>query len=111
MNCEPDADQLGSQFFQDGAQGTEASYPVVAYTVNNNDSVRTDAARLQSATIGAFSEAQFGLQKSAYVTQVRLAGPVPDFGVNAKLDSAVLVIKPQYAIDSITTRKGDFNVF
>ena len=103
VNCEPDADQLGSQFFQDGAQGTEKTYPVVAYNVNNNDSIRTDAARLQSATLGAFSESQFGLQKSAYVTQVRMGNSVPDFGVNAKLDSAVLVLKPQYAIDSVTT--------
>ena len=103
VNCEPDADQLGSQFFQDGAQGTEKSYPVVAYTVNNNDTIRTDAARLQSATLGAFSEPQFGLQKSAYVTQVRMGNSVPDFGLNPKLDSAVLVLKPQYAIDSVTT--------
>ena len=110
VNCEPDADQLGSQFFQDGAQGTEASYPVIAYNkyngtpgILNTDSIRTDNARLQSATLGAFTEPQFGLQKSAYVTQVRLAGAAPDFGVNAKLDSAVLVLKPQYAIDSVTT--------
>ena len=111
VNCEPDADQLGSQFFQDGAEGVEASYPVIAYNVNNNDSIRTDAARLQSATLGAFSEAQFGLQKSAYVTQVRLAGAAPDFGVNAKLDSAVLVLKPQYAIDSVTTVTNEDYIF
>ena len=103
VNCEPDADQLGSQFFQDGAQGIEASYPIVAYNINNNDSIRTDAARLQNATLGAFAEPQFGLQKSSYVTQVRLSGAAPNFGTNAKLDSAVLVIKPQYAIDSVTT--------
>jgi hypothetical protein len=111
VNCEPDADQLGSQFFQDGAQGTETSYPIIAYNVNNNDSIRTDRARLQSATLGAFSEAQFGLQKSAYVTQVRLGDDVPDFGVNAKLDSAVLVLKPQYAIDSVTTVTDENYVF
>ena len=103
VNCEPDADQLGSQFFQDGAKGTEASYPIIAYNNNNNDSIRTDAARLQNATLGAFTEPQFGLQKSAYVTQVRLSGIAPDFGTNAKLDSAVLVIKPQFAADSVTT--------
>ena len=77
VNCEPDADQLGSQFFQDGAKGTEASYPIIAYNNNNNDSIRTDAARLQNATLGAFTEPQFGLQKSAYVTQVRLSGIQP----------------------------------
>ena len=103
VNCEPDADQLGSQFFENGAQGTEASYPIIAYNISNNDSIRTDAARLQSATLGVFTESQFGMQKSDYVTQIRLPGGNPDFGVNAKLDSAVLVIKPQYAMDSITT--------
>lgn len=103
INCEPDADQLGSQFFQDGAQGTEASYPVIAYNINNGDTIRTDGSRLISATLGAFTEPQFGMQKSAYVSQVRLSGGNPDFGLNAKLDSAVLVIKPQYAADSVTT--------
>lgn len=112
INCEPDADQLGSQFFQDGAQGTETSYPIIAYTVNNNDSIRTDGARLQSATLGVFSESQFGMQKSDYITQVRLStAGNPDFGTNAKLDSAVLVIKPQYAADSITTTTNEDYIF
>lgn len=111
VNCEPDADQLGSQFFQDGAQGIETPYPVIAYNINNNDSIRADAARLQSATLGAFSEPQFGLQKSAYVTQLRLGTSAPDFGVNAKLDSAVLVLKPQYAVDSVTTVTNEEYVY
>ena len=111
VNCEPDADQLGSQFFQDGAQGVETRYPVIAYNVNNDDSIRTDAARLQSATLGAFSEPQFGLQKSAYISQVRLGASNPDFGSNAKLDSAVLVLKPQYAVDSVTTVTNEEYVF
>lgn len=102
-SCEPDADQLGSQFFQNGAQGTETLYPVIAYNVKNNDTIRTDAARLQSATLGAFTEAQFGLQKSAYVSQARLSSYAPDFGTNPVLDSAVLVLKPLYPTDSVTT--------
>ncbi|MCZ2085227.1 MAG: DUF4270 domain-containing protein [Flavobacteriales bacterium] len=111
VNCEPDADQLGSQFFQDGAQGTEKTYPIVAYNVNNGDSIRTDAARLQSATLGVFTESQFGMQKVSYVTQVRLPAANPDFGTNPKLDSAVLVIKPQYAIDSVTSVTKDDYIF
>ncbi|MBU8882904.1 DUF4270 domain-containing protein [Kaistella sp. DKR-2] len=102
-NCEPDADQLGSQFFQDGAKGTDTAYTVIAYNVNNGEAVRSDAARLQSATLGAFNEPQFGLQKSAYVSQVRLSSYSPDFGTNPVLDSAVLVIKPIYPTDSATT--------
>ena len=111
FNCEPDADRLGSQFFQDGAQGVETSYPLIAYNFSNGDSVRTDASRLQGATLGAFNDPQFGLQKSSYVTQIRLLGGNPDFGTNAVLDSAVLVIKPQYAQDSVTTVTNEDYVF
>lgn len=102
-NCEPDADQLGSQFFQDGAEGTQTPYDIIAFNVNNGDTIRTDASRLQSATLGAFRESQFGLQKSAYVSQVRLSSYNPDFGANAVIDSAVMVINPSYATDSIKT--------
>lgn len=47
------------------------------------------------------------MQKSAYVTQVRLSSYTPDFGTNPVLDSAVMLIKPSYSADSITfiTRK------
>jgi hypothetical protein len=110
-NCESDADQLGSQFFQNGAQGTETSYPLIAFTVNNGDSIRTDAARIQTATLGAFSELQFGLQKSSYITQVRLSQYAPDFGTNPVLDSAVLVIKPLYASDSVTTTTDEDYIY
>lgn len=79
-SCESDADQLGSQFFQDGAQGNQTPYDVIAYNVNNGDSIRVDNSRLQTATLGAFSESQFGMQKSAYVSQVRMSSYEPDFG-------------------------------
>lgn len=110
-SCEPDADMLGSQFFQNGAQGTESSYSVIAYNVNNNDSIRTDNDRLQSATLGAFNESQFGLQKSSYVSQVRLSSYSPEFGTNPVLDSAVLVIKPVYPTDSATTTTAEDYIY
>ncbi len=110
-SCEPDADQLGSQYFQNGAVGTETAYPIIAYNVNNNDSIRTDAVRLQSATIGAFNESKFGMQKSDYITQVRLSSFNPDFGTNAVLDSAVLILKPNYQLDSVTTDTKEDYVF
>lgn len=105
LSCESDADQLGSQFFQNGAQGNETTFPVIAYNANNNDSIRirTDNLQTDSATLGAFAEPQFGMQKSAYVTQVRLSSYAPDFGTNPVLDSAVMLIKPSYSADSITT--------
>ncbi|MGZ5273718.1 MAG: DUF4270 family protein, partial [Kaistella sp.] len=110
-NCEPEADMLGSQFFQNGAQGTESFYDVIAYNVNNNDTIRTDNQRLQSATLGAFNEPQFGLQKSSYVSQVRLSNYSPEFGTNPVLDSAVLVIKPVYAADSVTTTTAEDYIY
>ena len=110
-SCEPDPDQLGSQFFENGAEAAQKSYPLIAYTVNNNDTIRTDGSRLQSATLGAFYEPQFGLQKSSFVTQIRLSSTNPDFGTNAVLDSAVLVLKPTYAADSVTTTTLEDYVF
>ena len=110
-HCEPDSDQLGSQFFQNGAQGTEETFPLIAYNVINGDTIRTDRDRLQSATLGAFNEPQFGLQKSAYVTQVRLSSNAPNFGTNPILDSAVMIIKPAYQIDSATVTTDENYIY
>ncbi len=103
-NCESDADNLGSQFFEgDAAQGTKQSFDVIAYNINNNDSIRSDAAKLTYALLGAFNESQFGMQKASYVSQVRLSSYDPDFGTNPVVDSVVLVMKPTVATDSVTT--------
>lgn len=97
VGCNSDADDLGLQFFENNeAQGEQAAYDLVAYNVNNNDVVRSDSYSLKKATLGVFSENQFGMQKSAYVTQVRLSKYAPDFGTNPVVDSVVLEIKPQY---------------
>lgn len=109
-NCEPDADTLGEQLFLDGAaQGTEKSFDVVAFNINNNDSIRSDASKLTYGVLGAFDEGQFGMQKASYLTQLRLSTYDPDFGTNAQVDSVVLVIKPRYATDSVTTNTVDDN--
>jgi len=104
LNCEPEADALGSQFFT-GAEAVDDAYSIIAYNYNNNNAIRSDAAKLDSVVLGAFTEAQFGMQKANYFTQVRLSNYAPDFGTNPVLDSAVMVIKPAYqtASDSITT--------
>ncbi|RQO41587.1 DUF4270 domain-containing protein [Chryseobacterium sp. KBW03] len=106
-NCEPDPDSLGEQLFNnDAAQGNEISYDVVAYNYNNNDSIRSDAARLINGlnesggaltvgVLGAFTEGNFGMQKASYITQLRM--PVDNFdfnGANPKVDSVVLVVRP-----------------
>lgn len=117
-NCEPDADSLGEQLFLDGAaEGNVTSYDLIAYNVNNNDSIRSDAGRLVSqvsttgsslslAVLGAFSEPQFGMQKASFLTQLRMSTDNFDFGKTPKVDSVVLVMKPYIssAADSIVTR-------
>jgi len=111
-NCEPDPDSLGEQLFLDGAaQGKEVSYPVIAYNINNNDSIRSDASKLGYATLGAVKDAQFGKQKASYYTQLRLPAYSPDFGTNAAVDSIVLVIKPIPITDSITTTTDENYVY
>ena len=108
LNCEPNADNLGEQLFTDNMiQGESTAYDVTAYNLNNNDSVRTDAIRLQNATLGAFNEGAFGMQKSTFVSQVRMDTYNPDFGTNATVDSVVMVLKPLYASDSLTTTTKD----
>ncbi|WP_426477300.1 DUF4270 family protein [Chryseobacterium sp. CBSDS_008] len=134
-NCEPDPDSLGEQLFNgDAAQGNEISYPVIAYNYNNNDSIRSDAARLISGlsesgaastvgVLGAFTENQFGMQRASYVTQLRMPVDNYDFnGANPKVDSVVLVVRPPantttntyfFESDSLKTNtfdKSDFPV-
>lgn len=103
-SCEPDPDGLGSQFFT-GAQANNLQYPLIAYNVGNNDSIRTDALKIDSAAVGAFAESQFGMQKADYVTQLRPSLFAPDFGTNPVLDSAVISIKPAFytVADSVVT--------
>lgn len=111
-NCEPEPDSLGEQLFLDGAaNGNEVAYDVIAYNISNNDSIRSDASKLGLATLGAFSESQFGMQKAAYYTQLRLPAYDPDFGASAEVDSVVLVIKPTYASDSITTTTDENYIY
>jgi hypothetical protein len=111
-NCEPETDTLGEQLFLDGAaQGDEASYDVIAYNINNNDSIRSDAGKLGVGVLGAFSEGKFGMQKASYITQLRLSTYDPDFGTNATVDSVVLVMKPTYATDSLTTTTDENYVY
>ena len=104
VGCNSDADDLGLQFFENNeAQGEQAAYDLVAYNVSNNDVVRSDSYSLKKATLGAFTEGQFGMQKSAYVTQVRMSSYAPNFGVNPVVDSVVLEIKPEYDATAKTT--------
>ena len=99
VSCNSDADDLGKNLFDgNSVTGNQVSYDLVAYNINNGDVVRADSYALQRATLGAFTEGQFGMQKSAYVTQVRLSKYAPDFGTNPVVDSVVLEIKPQYDV-------------
>jgi len=99
VSCNSDSDDLGKNLFDgNSVTGNQVSYDLVAYNINNGDVVRADSYALQRATLGAFTEGQFGTQNSAYVTQVRLSKYAPDFGTNPVVDSVVLEIKPQYDV-------------
>ena len=109
VSCNSDSDDLGKNFFDgNSVAGNQVSYDLVAYNINNGDAVRADSYALQRATLGAFTEGQFGTQKSAYVTQVRLSQYAPNFGTNPVVDSVVLEIKPQY--DATTKTVATTNV-
>jgi hypothetical protein len=111
-NCEPDPDSLGEQLFLDGAaQGNEKSFDVTAYNIDNHDTIRTDASKLGIGVLGVFNEGQFGRQRASYLTQLRLSTYDPDFGTNAAVDSVVLVIKPSYASDTVTTTTDENYVY
>ncbi|MBL3548412.1 MULTISPECIES: DUF4270 family protein [Chryseobacterium] len=114
-NCEPDVDSLGEQLFiKDQVDGNETLYDLIAYNIDNHDSIRSDASKLISeqnaaggfttvGVLGAFTENQFGGQKASYITQLRMPTDNFDFtGPNAKVDSVVLVMKtPYYITDSV----------
>lgn len=98
-NCEPDPDSLGEQLFnKDAATGNDTSYRVVAYNINNNDSIKSDGTRLFAtggtsvAVLGAFKDDQFGMQKASYITQLRMPDSF-DFGDKPVVDSVVLVVR------------------
>ncbi|MPS64944.1 MAG: DUF4270 domain-containing protein [Chryseobacterium sp.] len=118
-NCEPETDALGEQLFlNDAAQGEEISRDVIAYNIDNNDSIRSDASAMyevynstRKAVLGAFTESQFGMQRASYFTQVRLPSYSPDFGANPVVDSVVLVVKPTYATDSLTTTTNEDYIY
>ena len=109
-SCEADADNLGSQFLDgNAANGQELSYDVIAYNIDNKDSIRSDSKNLTNAILGAFDEPVFGMHKAAYVTQLRPSAYGTDFGTNPKVDSVVLQILPSYVTDSVTTTTTTIN--
>ncbi|WP_262151628.1 DUF4270 domain-containing protein [Chryseobacterium foetidum] len=113
-NCEPEIDSLGEQLFlNDGTNGNEVSYDLIAYNIDNNNAVRADYNTLGSAVIGAFNEPQFGRQEASYFTQIRMSAYDPDFGTNAVVDSVVMVLKPviQQSSDSLVTTTNESYVY
>lgn len=111
-SCEPESDKLGEQFFVDGeAQANTKGFDLIAYNINNNDSVRSDATRLDSATIGVFNDPVFGKQNASFATQVKLSNYDPDFGTNPIVDSVVMVVKPYYNASNVTTITNESYVY
>lgn len=114
-SCDSDPDDLGAQFFQGNtAEGVKTAYDLVAYNISNSDTIKADgrissSLRKDTIILGAFQDSQFGLQKASFVSQIRLSSYNPVFGKNAKIDSVVMVLKPQYytASDSVKTATKD----
>ncbi|MBB6372374.1 DUF4270 family protein [Chryseobacterium shigense] len=114
-NCEPEADSLGEQLFVDGAaEGNVIYKDLIAYNIDNHDTIRSDAGRLVELintsgisssrfVLGAFSEGQLGMQKASYLTQLRMSTDNFDFGTTPKVDSVVFVLRPDAVADSVTT--------
>ena len=112
IGCNSETDDLGVQLFnKDAVSGEVNSYDLVVYNVNNGDEVRADSYALSMATLGAFTEPQFGMQKASYVTQVRLSSYSPNLGDNPVVDSVVVELKPEYytSVDSIITSRGNLS--
>lgn len=97
LSCDSDSDNFGVHLVDDGVEGVVNTYDLKVYNVDNKDATRADSYVLQKAMLGAFSEDKFGMQKSAYITQIRLYSYAPKFGTNPVVDSVVLEIKPEYA--------------
>ncbi|SHK39023.1 DUF4270 domain-containing protein [Epilithonimonas mollis] len=111
-SCEGELDNLGSQLVNE-SEAYDKVYALLGYNINNNDTIRADASKLDSVRIGAFKEPVFGGQKASYITQVRLNAYNPDFGKNPVLDSVVLTLKPKYqtAADSATTTTNEDYIY
>ena len=110
IGCNSETDDLGVQLFnKEAVSGEVNSYDLVVYNVNNGDEGRADSYALSMATLGAFTEPQFGMQKASYVTQVRLSSYSPNLGDNPVVDSVVVELKPEYytSADSIVTSRGN----
>jgi len=103
LSCEPDADELGKQFFKNNTGTiTEQSFDIVAYNVDNKDSIRSDSRNIGNvALLGAFKEDVFGMRKASYVTQFTPNNFNLSFGKNPVVDSVVLQITPRYKQDSV----------
>lgn len=107
ISCNPETDALGAQLHAP-AQVASQSYDLVAYNINNSDTVRADQRELAAVQLGAYSETLFGQQKAEYASQLRPATFAPDMGVNPVVDSAVLVLSPNYDVASAVSTVSDF---
>lgn len=110
ISCESDPDHLGEQLFSDSAlEGIRKNYDIVAYNKDNGNYIEADAMTLNTVRIGAFKENVFGMQKTAFLSQISLSSYAPTFGTNAEVDSVVLYMTPIYNSNSLAKTSSDFN--
>ncbi len=110
VSCEPEPDGLGENLFTgDAAVEVGTSYPIIAYNINNNDVLRTDIIKNDSAAIGVNQNPVFGTQKVSYVSQVRLPEYPPNFGTSSTVDSVVMAFRfPYDGNKKVETIKDDY---
>lgn len=95
FSCEDEVSDVGSGMLDTGASANAFYVDLVAYNTNN-DSIRSDEAVLQSATVGVYEGPVFGRTKARFISQARLSRLEPDFGTNATMDSVILNIPVYY---------------
>lgn len=95
FSCEDEISDVGSGILDSGASANAFYVDLIAYNTNN-DSIRSDEAVLQAATVGVYEGAVFGRTKARFISQARLSRLNPDFGTNPTMDSVILNIPVYY---------------
>ncbi len=108
ISCEKDDLETGYDLLADPASANKFWVDLVAFNIDNNDSIRADENVLSEGVFGAYYEPIFGTTKADYVTQIRLSANNPTFSDSLKTaDSATfyLALASSSLGDTISTHK------
>lgn len=89
VSCtDPNTIGLEVQPTSDNITISSASFEGLDYTIESEDSVKTD--ELSNLLLGEIDDADFGLNKAAFITQILLKENNTDLGTNPIVDSVIL---------------------